>query len=673
MQFLQPNYLWALGALAIPIAIHLFNFQRRRKVYFSNVALLEQVEQSTSAMRKLKHYLALVLRMLAITALVLAFSQPVLNNDSANITGEGDISIWIDNSPSSVADNGNGTVLDRSVPVAEKLIGQYSTLTRFQILDNGFTGADGWFYGKKQSLKRLRSLEQGFQVRTGAEVLSRQNASLARESGVRKEVWWIGDFQKNLQLEAGALPIEKGVTYHWVPIETGKPANISIDSAWLDNPVLQAGSTQMLKVKISNRSNTPANEVQVRFLIEDKLAGSTSSGLEPGQTKVVSFNFSLPESKPYQSRIEITDQPIVFDNVRYLVFQPLPKVKVVWVSDANYSAVDALFGNKELFELTKMSSSNLNPSKFSDADLLVLGVSGKTDITGFSGFKDNGTALVLYPEAISGEAYEKVIKSLAKIQANAIGGRDTAVLSSAIEYPEKGQPFFTGVFETLSKNPVLPYSERIIDLNTGVKLLNYKNKKAYLSRLLIGNRQVYVFAGPIESGAKGLSRHGLFVPVFYRLAFNSLKNLLPLSFSVNSEVVPWPIEKNTIPKKIEWVSGKKKITPGFRLLGAKVLADVPKSEVEPGIYEVIMDGVKSGFIAFNTNPDEGFMQFYSLEELKKMASTFPNITVERSIETSGDIQALVSDLGAEKLWPWLILAAMVFLLAEVLVLKLLKT
>lgn len=37
MIFANPIFLWGLLALLIPIAVHLFNFRRYRKVYFSNV------------------------------------------------------------------------------------------------------------------------------------------------------------------------------------------------------------------------------------------------------------------------------------------------------------------------------------------------------------------------------------------------------------------------------------------------------------------------------------------------------------------------------------------------------------------------------------------------------------------------------------------------------------
>jgi hypothetical protein len=49
MQFLHPAFLFALGALAIPVIIHLFNFRRFKTVYFSNVSFLKEIKEETSS------------------------------------------------------------------------------------------------------------------------------------------------------------------------------------------------------------------------------------------------------------------------------------------------------------------------------------------------------------------------------------------------------------------------------------------------------------------------------------------------------------------------------------------------------------------------------------------------------------------------------------------------
>ena len=78
MSFLHPYFLFGLTAAVIPIIIHLFDFRKTKKVYFSNTQLLHQVKESTQSFYNLKHLLILLSRILFIIFLVIAFAQPYL-------------------------------------------------------------------------------------------------------------------------------------------------------------------------------------------------------------------------------------------------------------------------------------------------------------------------------------------------------------------------------------------------------------------------------------------------------------------------------------------------------------------------------------------------------------------------------------------------------------------
>ena len=57
MAFLNPSFLWALFAMAIPVIIHLINFRKPKVVYFSNTAFIEDVKKETRTKTKLKQIL----------------------------------------------------------------------------------------------------------------------------------------------------------------------------------------------------------------------------------------------------------------------------------------------------------------------------------------------------------------------------------------------------------------------------------------------------------------------------------------------------------------------------------------------------------------------------------------------------------------------------------------
>src|ERR1700750_2304219 len=99
MHFLYPAFLFALVSLAIPVLVHLFNFRRYQKVYFSNVQFLKEVQEQQSFRRNLKERLILAARLLALTFLVLAFARPYLSTHNAARAGaQRVVSIFVDNS-----------------------------------------------------------------------------------------------------------------------------------------------------------------------------------------------------------------------------------------------------------------------------------------------------------------------------------------------------------------------------------------------------------------------------------------------------------------------------------------------------------------------------------------------------------------------------------------------
>ena len=78
MQFVYPYFLFGLFLISIPVIIHLFNFRKFKKIYFSNILFLRELKQETQKESKIRHLLVLFSRILAIACLVFAFAQPYI-------------------------------------------------------------------------------------------------------------------------------------------------------------------------------------------------------------------------------------------------------------------------------------------------------------------------------------------------------------------------------------------------------------------------------------------------------------------------------------------------------------------------------------------------------------------------------------------------------------------
>jgi hypothetical protein len=78
MSFLQPFILWGLPLLLLPLVIHLFNRMRYRSMPWAAMMFLLSASRQSRRQARLRHFLILLCRMLAVAALILALSRPLV-------------------------------------------------------------------------------------------------------------------------------------------------------------------------------------------------------------------------------------------------------------------------------------------------------------------------------------------------------------------------------------------------------------------------------------------------------------------------------------------------------------------------------------------------------------------------------------------------------------------
>ena len=137
MIYQNPQILYALLALAIPIIIHLFNFRKHEKIYFSSIRFLEEIKTKNKKKRNLKNLLILLSRLLALAFLIIAFAKPYtpVNKDEQNADK---IFIYIDNSFSMNAIAEQGRLLDLAKNTSSEIINSFPKTTNFFLITNDF-------------------------------------------------------------------------------------------------------------------------------------------------------------------------------------------------------------------------------------------------------------------------------------------------------------------------------------------------------------------------------------------------------------------------------------------------------------------------------------------------------------------------------------------------------
>src|SRR5438034_2580897 len=122
MAFLTPAFLIGLGALAIPVLIHLIQRERKRVVEFPSLMFVRRIPYQSVRRRRIRHWFLLFLRAAAIALLVLAFARPFTQPAAVAATvgsgGARDVVIVLDQS----ASMGYGDHWDRAKEAAKKIV-----------------------------------------------------------------------------------------------------------------------------------------------------------------------------------------------------------------------------------------------------------------------------------------------------------------------------------------------------------------------------------------------------------------------------------------------------------------------------------------------------------------------------------------------------------------------
>ncbi|HIC31931.1 MAG TPA: hypothetical protein EYO76_08430, partial [Flavobacteriaceae bacterium] len=132
MQFKNPELLYALFLLLIPIIVHLFQLRKFQKEYFTNVAFLKKVQLQTRKSQQIKKWLTLLTRLLLLAAIIIAFAQPYFAKTNSFNT-EKETVIYLDNSFSMQAKGNNGELLKRAV---QDIITSIDENEKFSLITN---------------------------------------------------------------------------------------------------------------------------------------------------------------------------------------------------------------------------------------------------------------------------------------------------------------------------------------------------------------------------------------------------------------------------------------------------------------------------------------------------------------------------------------------------------
>jgi len=676
MNFLYPSFLIALSAIAIPIVIHLFNFQRPVKVLFTNVSFLEVVKEATSTRFKLKQLLILLSRILFIIFLVLAFAQPILQGNKTAAVSQGTIGVYLDNSYSMENELEDGKALDVVTKSLSSLVEQNPASANYTLLTNNFEGKDLFKRNKDRFIERLSEIRFSNEYRSGDEVNNRFNNLKELDHSEVKKYYWFSDFQKSTIGDLDNLVLDSSASYYWIPVQNKNVSNVFIDSVWLATPYVKVNQNNELNVKLNYNGTDDHKEVNLKLTIDGIQVSSAMAEIDNATSVVVKIPFNVSGNSVKKCVLSIDDSPIFFDNHYYFTINPSPKVKVLLVDDGNSGYLRNLFSNEDIFVVTSATSGSLDYSSIPVSNLIVIN-SVKTLPASLSEslaeYVKKGGSLVYVPSGSTDlNNLNGFLKSLniAQVEPYATDTLSEKGLYTLVA-PDFNNPFFKNIFEKKDNSISMPYAFPILySRNQSNGLLKYKNGRSFLSEFSADNGKVFLFAAPFTSGYTNFPRHALFVPVLYKIGFDSFSSYEKLGYSFQDKTFTVELADPRSTTIFSLEGNGVKFIPDQRILGKQLMVEIPEREMGPGFYSLVNNqGQTERIIALNYGKKESLMNFYSLDELKSIQARHPNIKILPLESTDSFLKDFKNEDQGRPLWKYCLILCLLFLLTEILLIR----
>ena len=686
----RPDILWGLLALAIPIVLHLLQLRRYRRVAFSNVSFLKDVQKETQSRHRLRNLLILLSRLLAFAAIILAFADPMLAPDNGDTRSSRQaVSIYIDTSPSMMASGETGPLVQEAKQKATALVEAFSETDKFHIFTSEFDGQDQRYLTQTEALERIAGVQQSSHAPNLDAVVLRSADQFMRAEGATPRAFWISDLQKSSHDLLSMAPPDSAVAWHVLPVLANEVPNVWIDSVWFDAPLALADRPAAIHIRIQHDATEGADGLPLTLKVDGTTEALGSFNLVPGLPTDTVLRFSHGAPGPHHLEVSIQDAPVRFDDSHHVGYDVQSGIEVFHWTDANAPFRKASQSVERAFEsatpLSRLERGSSLPSApmLSGYDLVVM--------DGLS--QPSSGALGLLEEFVRGGGSVLVIPDSAAI------GAQAACSALGLGVPKgwlKGEgqvsevrwthPLYREVFRKVPSRVDWPRYDRILDRRMDEReevLVGAANGMAYLScvRGSGGKGSVFLLGTCLETG--NFTRHSLFVPTLLRIAESSRNSqarrcLLGRDQSITLALPPdvqsaernqnplWSMVKVTDLTETPssgFVPEARTTPEGIRLGWGNALQD-------PGGYAIQQNGETVAVFGLNPRASESQLLAWLPEEWTQTTSAlgWPDIPVWG--QPTNQINRLVEQhIAGERLAWYFFLAAIVALAFETLLLR----
>ncbi|TYP96741.1 putative membrane protein (TIGR02226 family) [Tenacibaculum adriaticum] len=648
MQFKHPEFLYFFALLIIPVLVHLFQLQRFVKVPFTNVAFLKKLVLETRKSSRIKKWLILATRLLLLSAIILAFSQPYLSNNS--LEEKQHTFIYLDNSLSTNAKGEKGNLLQIA---SQELIESISDNSNFSLLSN--TSFHQNISSSELKNILLKTENEAVKAPFSEILLKIYNQNKILNTTLSKNIL-ISDFQNAYDNDFTNVNHSLSL----IQLQPEQKNNLSIDSVFVNE---NTSSNFNVNVVIKNQGDSKEN-IPIAIFNNQKLISKQTFSIEKDNNKTVSF--SIQKTTVFLGKLEITySDTFSFDNSFYFTLNSQEKTNVLAIGNTN-DFLSKIY-TKDEFNFTNSNLQNTNYNSIEQQQLIILNELEKIPqslISTLTDFSKKGGQLVVIPNPKSDiNSYNLFLKNVSAGKILPLK-KDTLKITN-INFKH---PLFKNVFDKKVSNFQYPTTQSYYptSFTNSSNLISFENNEKFIKQVNLPNSKLFWIASSLNKLNSNFTNSPLVVPVFYNIGQQSLQ-LSKLYYTVdelNTIEVKSQLGKDDI---LSIQNSETSFIPLQQNNQNKITLTTKEQPFKNGFYHILHQKDTLKTIAFNYPKEESSLQYL---DIKLLVNKNKNIEISSSVKET--LQEINKKNKVRWLWKLFLSLAIVSLLLEILILKYFK-
>jgi len=611
MLFLNPTILFGLLAAAIPVLIHMLNLRKLKKIDFSTLKFLKELQKSKIRKIKFKQWLLLALRVLIILFTVFAFARPTLKGIAlAGTTSASKTSavFILDDSFSMSLVESNGSLFNMAKSEIIKILSSLKVSDDAEII----LGSKSKKIESKLT-KNISSLinkikESEISPISGNinEAIEKGLTILSTSQNFNKELYVLSDFQKESINNISPLKLTGLKNIRLFTIKYGgiNFQNIGIDKLTLRTQIFEKNKPIVFNTELTNYSPENIKDIIVSLFINGDRKSQKNINLNAGATAAIELTGEVNSSGFINAFLEIEDDNISLDNRRYINFYIPSKINVGLFYDdlADIQFINAVLNsskNKGEINTVEYKTKQLASINLSIFDLIIfIPANNSTNLNRLKDYINSGGGLLLFPgNSINKNSFNNILSSLNIIAKVTAYGKKLANENYATFYKvDFEHPVFENIFSKKNKNeidsPNILYHFNINNIEIVKKIIALNDNSSFLSEIKIGEGKVLIFNTAPSLEWSNFPIKGIFAPL------------------LNKSIFYLSAENNSIDN---YITGNKiKVKAGNNNGLIEIIKPNKNSEF------ITLDG-KSNYINYNSADQTGF---YTVRNKKDTISVF---------------------------------------------------